>query len=143
MLVSPLPTIRELALDSILVDESSEGTLTAMTPESAIVELRRAIPSFTVDSELEGLSYPIFNDFARFICSEAEILQYLASEEEALRLSKVPACMTFLEHVLQEGDSPVHDLVSECVETLSACPRQEQIKKWIQPKVAAIWKHQQ
>ncbi len=104
----------------------------AFTLENAIVELTRAIPAFEPDPEYkaEGLVYLIFNDFARFICSEAEVLQYITSEEEAFRLSSVPACMMFLKRALQEGDSAVRDLVNECLETLSQCPCQQQIRQW-------------
>lgn len=48
-----------------------------LTPESAITELRRAIPSFNSEWEKDRLSYPVFNDFARFICAEAEVLEYV------------------------------------------------------------------
>ena len=69
----------------------------SITLENVIAELRRAIPSLTVDPEWEseGLSYLVFSDFARFICSEAEVLNYVESNEEAARLSLVPACMAF------------------------------------------------
>lgn len=115
----------------------------SITLENAIAELRRAIPSFTVDPEWEGLSYPVFNDFARFICSEAEVLKYVESDEEATSLSMVPASMMFLEHALEEGDSAVRDLIDDCVQTLIACPQHDQIKVWAKPRVAAIWKHYQ
>ena len=118
------------------------ATSMSITLENAIAELRQAIPSFTVDPEYgaEGLSYLVFSDFARFICSEAEVLKYVESDEEALRLSMVPACMAFLERVVEEGDSEVHELVDDCVESLSACQWQEQIRVWTKPNIAAIWK---
>jgi hypothetical protein len=112
-----------------------------LTLESAILELRRAVPSFPIDSdwEVEGLLYPIFNDFARFICSAAEVLQYVTSDAEANRLSQVPICMEFLERALKQGDPTVRDLVHECVETLSECTWSQQIKKWVGPQTSAIW----
>ena len=111
----------------------------AMTVESAIADLRRSVPSFVPNPELEpeGLHYPMFNDFARYICSEAEVLQYAASREEATRLSRVPDCMMFLERAFLDGDSTVRDLVLECVESLSECPWRDQIKPWAGPGIAA------
>ena len=113
----------------------------AITSESAIRELREAVPSFVVNGEWERdrLSYPIFNDFARFICSEAEVLQYVESADEAHRMSQVPTSMQFLERLLSEGDSEVRDLVRETIETLSTCPGDQEVKKWAGPKVSAIW----
>ena len=115
-----------------------------LTSESVITELRAAVPSFAIDSEWEagGLSYPIFNDFARFVCSEAEVLQYVESVDEAHRMSQVPASMQFLERLLREGDSDVRDLVSEAIETLASCPREGEVKKWAGPQVSAVWNSQ-
>jgi hypothetical protein len=85
------------------------------------------------------LHYPICNDFARFICSEAEVLQNAVSEEERSSLRRVPDCMMFLERALGEGDSRVRDLVHECVESLSECPWQDQIRAYTGPRVAVRW----
>ena len=116
-----------------------------MTPAAAILALHQAIPSFPIDAEweVENLSYLIFNDFARFICSEAQVLQYVASEKEARRLSSLSDCMTFLERALEEGDSAVRDLVDDCVETLSSCPWRKQIEKWAPPKIIEMLRHRQ
>jgi hypothetical protein len=83
----------------------------SITLENVIAELRQAVPSFTVDPEweAEGLSYLVFGDFARFVSSEAEVLQYVASDEEATRLSMVPVCMMFLERAVEEG---IHGFVT-------------------------------
>jgi|WetSurMetagenome_2_1015567.scaffolds.fasta_scaffold245518_2 hypothetical protein len=113
-----------------------------LTPESAMTELRRAIPSFESDWAIDRLSYLLFNDFARFICSEAEVLQYVKSADEALRLSQVSPCMQFLERLLEEGDSIVRDLVFETIETLDGCVYREDIKKWAGAAVSAIWNKQ-
>jgi hypothetical protein len=43
------------------------------TRESAITELRDAVPSFTSEWDEDRPSYHVFNDFGRFICSEAEL----------------------------------------------------------------------
>jgi len=53
--------------------------------------------------------------------------------------SKVPICMRFLESALEQGDSEVRDMISDCVCTLSGCPSGAQIKKWAGPQVSAIW----
>ena len=110
---------------------------------TAISELRRAIPTFPIDAEWEreNLSYLAYGDFARFICSEAEVLQYTTSEDEAHSLSKVPICMEFLERVLEQSDAAGRDMILDCVETLSACPWEEQIKKWAGPQVLGAWGH--
>jgi hypothetical protein len=117
------------------------GKRMTITLETAISELRRAVPAFPMDSEYEqdNLSYLVYSDFARFICSEAEVLQYLNSEGEAIRLSKVPVCMRFLERALEQGDSGVRDMISDCVSTLSDCQWEQQIKKWAGPQISAIW----
>jgi len=86
--------------------------------------------------------YPVFNDFGRFICSEAEIPKYVRSAEEANQLSQVPACMQVRERLLRDGDSDVRDLVSETVETVSSCAREQDIKKWAGPEVLAVWNKQ-
>jgi cytochrome c-type biogenesis protein CcmH/NrfF len=109
--------------------------------DTATSELRRAVPAFPIDSEWErgNLSYLAFSDFARFICSEAEVLQYTASEDDAHSLSKVPICMEFLERALEQSDAAVRDMVLDCVETLSACQWEQQIKNWAGPRVLAAW----
>jgi hypothetical protein len=115
-----------------------------ITLRSSISELGKSVPSFSIDPEWEqeNLSYLVFSDFARYICSEAEVLQYVGSDDEAHRLSDVPTCMQFLEHALEEGDFEVHDLIVDCVETLSECQFQQQINKWAGPRVSAIWRRQ-
>jgi hypothetical protein len=83
------------------------------TLETAISELRRAAPEFPIDSEWEQdkNSCLAYNDFARFICSEAEVQQYLAPGEEATQFSKVPICMRFLESAPEQGDAEVRDMI--------------------------------
>ena len=113
-----------------------------LTPESAITELHRAIPSFDCEWEEDHLSYPLFNDSARYICSEAEVLKYVESVDEAHRMSQVPACMELFERLLSEGNSDVRDLVTEAIETLSTCPHEREVKKWAGPEVSRIWNSQ-
>ena len=112
----------------------------AITPETAISELRKAVPSFPIDADWEqvGLAYPTFNDFGRYICSEAEVLEFIESSEEARRLSDVPVCMEFLERAIEQGDAEVRDLVQECIDTLSACKWRLQIRQWAGPLVSGL-----
>lgn len=96
---------------------------TRRDPESAILELRKTVPSCPInpDREADDLSCPVFSDLARFISSEAEVLHYVASREDAQRLNNVPDCMIFLDHALEDGDSAVRDMVTDCLESLSSC----------------------
>jgi hypothetical protein len=110
-----------------------------ITIDNWVKELRHSVPPFAVDPDAEGLGYLIANDFARFICSEAEVLQYAASEVERFSLSTVPECMNFLERALADEDSMVRNLVRECVESLVECPWQEQILTFAGPRVIALW----
>jgi hypothetical protein len=112
-----------------------------ITTESVLMELQKAVPSFRMDPDwlLDKLTYPAFNDFARFICSEGEVLQFVSSKEEGLRLSKIGDSMAFLERALQEGDSSVHRLVFECIETLASCEWINHIKEYFGPGVSALW----
>lgn len=110
-----------------------------LTPESAITELRNAVPSFESEWTDDRLSYLVFNDFARFICSEAEILAYLKPGEKADSFSQVPACMQVLERLVREEDPNLRDLVSEAIETLSAYPHSQHVKKWAGPEVRTDW----
>jgi hypothetical protein len=110
-----------------------------ITNESVLEEMQRAMPSFRIDPEwlIDNLTYPAFNDFARFICSTEEALQ-LASERETA-LSQMEASMAFLERALQYGDDNVRNLVLECIETLASCDRIDQIRKYFQPEVDSLW----
>ena len=112
-----------------------------ITLQSAVLELQQAVPSFPIDSEWEenNLSYLAFNDFARFICSQGEVLRYLKPHDDVHRFSEVPRCMQFLERALEEGDAGVHDLILETIETLLECSYQEEIKNYAGPQVTAIW----
>jgi hypothetical protein len=76
-----------------------------ITLKNIPAELESAGRSFVTDPEwldIEG-TYLVFGDFARFICSQPEVLQYVKSEEEASRLSHVKISMAFLEQMLHEG----------------------------------------
>jgi hypothetical protein len=113
----------------------------AFTLETAIPELRKAVPAFPIDEEWErdNSSYLVFGDFARFICSEAEVLQYATSEQEARSLSHVPVCMEFLERALAESDADGRDMILDSIETLSSSQWERQIKRWAGPQVSAAW----
>jgi hypothetical protein len=104
-----------------------------ITKETVLSELGRAMPHFRLNPEwLEnGPAYPVVNDFARFICSEADTFGW----------DEVEASMLFLERALSDGDSYVRDLVLEYVETLSSCPSINLLKDRFGPEVRALWKH--
>jgi hypothetical protein len=118
-----------------------ERRLMLITLKSILPELQKSVPAFVMNPEwlqIEG-TYLIFGGFARFICSEAEVLQYVSSEEEASRLSHVKISMAFLERALQDGDREVHDLALDCLESLASCVWIAQIKKYFGPEVSALW----
>ena len=114
-----------------------------ITAENVLSEMQQAVPNFLMNPEwrLEGLTSPVFNDFARFICSEAEVLQYARSETEAGRLSQVETSMAFLERALRDGDGDVHALVLECVETLASCEWVNRARKYFGPTIRDLWVH--
>jgi hypothetical protein len=112
-----------------------------ITLHNILPELQKAVPSFVIDPEwmeIEG-SYLIFGDFAQFVCSEAEVLQYVSSDEEASRLSHVKISIAFLERALKDGDRDVHDLVLDCLESVVSCVWIAQIKKYFGPEISALW----
>lgn len=87
-----------------------------ITLKSVLPELQKSVPAFVTDPEwleMDG-AYLIFGDLARFICSEAEVLEYVTSEEDASRLSQVKISVNFLERALRDGDREIHDLVLDC-----------------------------
>jgi hypothetical protein len=106
-----------------------------------LVELQNAVPDFHATAEWlsEGLNYLVFGDFARFICSEAEVLQYIDSEAEALQLSQVHVSVAFLERALRDGDQDVRDLIFDCIESVESCEWIDQIKKYFGPELNALW----
>ena len=112
-----------------------------ITLDTAVAELQRAVPGCPLDPEWtsEGLTYTAFADFARFICSEAEVLQYVDSEAEASQLSQVQTSMAFLERALRDGDQDVRDLVHDCIESLVTCEWVDHIKNYFGPETNALW----
>jgi hypothetical protein len=104
-----------------------------MTKETVLAELQRTVPHFRVNPEWleDGLAYPAINDFARFICSEADTFGW----------DEVEASMIFLERALLEGDGYVRDLVLECVETINSCESIELLKNRFGAGVHALWEH--
>ena len=116
-------------------------SLMLITLKSILPELQKSVPAFVMDPdwlEMDG-AYLIFGDFARFICSEAEVLQYVSSEEEASRLSHVKLSVNFLERALKDGDREIHDLVLDCLESLVSCVWIAQIKRYFGPEISALW----
>jgi hypothetical protein len=112
-----------------------------MTMDTVLVELQNAVPEFHATPEWlsEALTYLVFGDFARFICSEAEVLQYVDSEAEALQLSQVQVSVAFLERALREGDQDVRDLIFDCIESVASCEWIDPIKKYFGPEINALW----
>jgi hypothetical protein len=112
-----------------------------MTMATVLVELQNAVPGFhaTAEWSAEGLTYLVFSDFARFIRSEAEVLQYVDSEAKALQLTQVQVSVAFLERALRDGDQDVRDLSFDCVEDLVTCEWIDQIKKYFGPELNAVW----
>jgi hypothetical protein len=112
-----------------------------MTMGTVLVELQNTVPGFHATTERlsEGLAYLVFGDFSRFICSEAEVLQYVSSEAEASQLSRVQISVAFLERAYREGDQDVRDLVSDSFEGLVTCEWIDQIKKYFGPELNALW----
>ena len=80
------------------VNDEGESAV-QMTKATVMSELQRVVPRFRVDSDYlnDQLTYPVFNDFARFICSEAEVLCFANKEDDASRMSQVEVSMAFLE----------------------------------------------
>ena len=103
-----------------------------MTRESVLQQLQESVPEFCLNPEWieELLGFPAINDFARFICSEAE----------ACRWDEVRKSALFLERGLTEGDDYVRDLVCECLETLSSCRSIGALQGYLGPKSLALWK---
>jgi hypothetical protein len=107
-----------------------------MTMDIVLVELQKAVPTFHPTPEWlsERNTYMVFSDFGRFICSEAEVLQYVDSESEARQLTHVQISVDFLERALRDGDRDVHDLILDCLESLATCEWIDKIKKYFGPE---------
>lgn len=87
------------------------------------------MPQFPMNPDWleEGLSYPVANDFARYLCKEAALQDY-AEVEQGLR---------FLEESVKRSD--VLDLVDECLETLLSCLEITELKKHFGPALLDRW----
>lgn len=112
-----------------------------MTMDTVLAKLQDAVPGFHPTAEWlsEGNTYLVFGDFARFICSEAEVLQYVHSENEASQLSQVQISVAFLERALRDGDQDVRDLIFDCIESVAGCEWFDQLKKYFGPELNALW----
>jgi hypothetical protein len=53
------------------------GKMMHMTNETVLSEMRRAVPGFEIASDWssDNLTFPVFNDFAGYICAEAEMFR--------------------------------------------------------------------
>jgi hypothetical protein len=101
-----------------------------MTRETFVNDLRSAVPEFEIDVlwAEDNLGFPIINDFARYTCETA-----------AIDPKDVENALHFLEKCMKEGDSYIHDLVHECLESLSSCPNIDSIKSIFGPLVKNLW----
>jgi hypothetical protein len=102
-----------------------------ITRSNLIDSLRLTVPGFEINPDWleEDLGYPIVNDLARYICSQAVLADY----------DQVRNGLAFLESGLEIGDSYVHDLVHESLETLLSCERIGVIKAQFGPRVLEYW----
>jgi hypothetical protein len=107
--------------------------------DNVLAELQRAVPSFHSEWKADNSPYLVFADFRRLICSEAEVLQYVHHEQEAIELSHAKECMAFIERVFCDGDQEVHYLVLDCLEGLVTCPWLAELKKYFGPQTSAAW----
>jgi hypothetical protein len=109
-----------------------------ITKDTLIKTLQAEVPSFVIDPDWieEALSYPIINDFARYICQEADIAFYI---HEADSYDEVKKALRFLEMGLEAQDPYMRDLVHECLETLLSCNRIPEIKVYFGPRVLRFW----
>ena len=102
-----------------------------ITRSNLIDSLRLIVPGFEISPDWleDDLGYPIVNDLARYICDHALIADF----------DQVRNGLAFLESGLEIGDSYVHDLVHESLETLLSCERVGVIKAQFGPRVLKYW----
>jgi hypothetical protein len=102
-----------------------------MTRQTILDHLKEAVPQFEIDPTWmsENLTYPAFNDFARYICAKAAMGDQ----------NTVHRALAFLEQALHGGDTDVRDLVLECVETLNSCDNTGRVKESLGAEVQALW----
>jgi len=103
-----------------------------ITRSTLVESLRRIVPEFEINPDWleDDLGYPIVNDLARYICDQARLPD----------LNRVKNGLAFLEAGLEFGDSYVHDLVHESLETLLSCDHILVIKAHFGPRVLDYWK---
>jgi hypothetical protein len=111
----------------------------SLTMDNVLADLKRGVPSFHSEWEEDNSTYLVFADFRRFICSEAEVLEYVDNEQGATELSHATECMAFIERVLCDGDQEVHYLVLDCLEGLVTCPWLAKLKRYFGPQTSAAW----
>ena len=102
-----------------------------ITRANLIESLRVLVPKFEVNPDWlkDELGYPIINDLARYICDQAKLED----------LDEVRSGLAFLEMSLESGDSYIHDLVLESLETLISCDEIGSIKSYFGPRVHDLW----
>jgi hypothetical protein len=102
-----------------------------ITESNLIDSIRLVVPKFDIDQDWvdDILGYPIINDLARYICDRARLEDF----------EEVKSGLAFLEMGLEDGDSYLHGLVHESLETLQSCQHIESIKKYFGPRVHDFW----
>jgi hypothetical protein len=87
------------------------------------------IPEINPEWLEDELGYPIINDLARYVCEQARLRDF----------GEVRSSLAFLETGLERGDSYIHDLVGESLETLFSCHEIESIRPSFGPRVHDMW----
>jgi hypothetical protein len=98
--------------------------------EEVFPMLAEAVPGFRPSKEgwEDRLSYPYISDMVRFVND-----QTFLGDAEAKQLSRL------LETLLADGDSMVHDLAVDAVETVSECENGILIAAHFGPETRRIW----
>jgi hypothetical protein len=92
--------------------------------------LRERVPRFHIEElwAADQLGYVIANDFARYICNQAQEFNF----------AEVETCLRFLESLIAKGDSYVRELVEEAMETLEYCDSFEEIESRFTVTIAGL-----
>jgi hypothetical protein len=102
-----------------------------ITSANLIESLRLVVPKFEIDPLWleDNLGYLIINDLGRYICEQAKLGDF----------DEVRSGLAFLEMSMESGDSYMHDLVHESLETLTSCHDIGSIRSYFGPRVRDLW----
>jgi len=97
-----------------------------MNTSNFLVELTHEVPDFSPDPEYleDGLTYPIVNDFARYICS---------TFQRTGSLDTIAPAIDFIERACLSGDPEIVDLIQECLETMDESEQMRDIEAGLKP----------